>query len=125
MNLFLEYQKKIFKCLKNLEKNKIIIIPKNLQNITVELPPKEQESEISCNAAMILAKINNTSPKEIAEVLKKFFLINFEEFKKIKIAGPGFININFKNSFWKKHLFEIIKKKSTYGSNKFKKKNIM
>ena len=66
MNLFLDYQKKIFKNLKILEKKKIIQISQKLKSITVELPPKNQEADISCNAAMILAKDNNSSPDKLA-----------------------------------------------------------
>ena len=36
MNLFLEYQKKIFNSLKNLEKKKLIRIPPQSKSITVE-----------------------------------------------------------------------------------------
>ena len=79
MNLFLEYQKKIFNTLKNLEKKKLIQIPSQL-NLTVELPPKNQKADISCNAAMILAKLNNNSPAKLAEILKKHLLLNFKEF---------------------------------------------
>ena len=61
MNLFLDYQEKIFVSLKNLEKKKIIRIPSKIRNFTVELPPKSQRADISCNAAMILAKANNNS----------------------------------------------------------------
>ena len=61
MNIFLYYQTKIFSCLKNLEKKKLIKIPKNFKNITLELPPKNQNADISCNASMVLAKFNNTS----------------------------------------------------------------
>ena len=80
MNLFSDYQKKIFKCLKSLEKDRLIKIPNNLKNFTVELPPKNQKADLSCNAAMILAKVNNTSPINLAETIKKTLLNNFKEF---------------------------------------------
>tara|TARA_Y100000590_G_scaffold373905_1_gene438023 strand:+ start:1099 stop:2826 length:1728 start_codon:yes stop_codon:yes gene_type:complete len=118
MNLFSDYQKKIFNYLKNLEKKKIIKIPPKLKSVTVELPPKNQAADISCNAAMILAKENNNSPYKLAEILKEHLLINFKEFKSIKVAGPGFLNIYFHDSFWKKHLTRVIKLDHTYGSNK-------
>ena len=95
MNLFLDYQKKIFNSLKSLEKKKIIKIPPSIKNFTVELPPKNQKADISCNAAMILAKVNNSSPAKLAEILKKHLLSNFDEFKSIEIATPGFLNIYF------------------------------
>ena len=47
---------------------------------------------------------------------------NFIEFKSIEIAGPGFLNIYFHISFWKKYLTKIIQLNSKYGSNKMLKK---
>jgi len=123
MNLFSDYQKKIFKNLKSLEKKKIIQIPQKLKSITVELPPKNQKADISCNAAMILAKDNNSSPDKLAEVLKKHLLLNFKEFKSIEIVKPGFLNICFHILFWEKHLTAAVELNSKYGSNiAFKKK---
>ena len=123
MNLLLHYQKKIFNSLKNLEKKKLIQISLQLKRFTVELPPKNHKADISCNAAMILAKVNKTSPIKLGEILKKHLLSNFKEFKSIEIAGPGFLNICFNISFWKEYLTKIIKLGSKYGSNTtFKKK---
>ena len=118
MNIFLYYQTKIFSCLKNLEKKKVIKIPKNFKNITLELPPKNQSGAISCNAALVLAKHNNISSIDLAENLKKQLLSFFKEFKNIEVAGTGFLNIYFNNSFWKKHLLKIIELNKKYGSNK-------
>ena len=121
MNLFLEYQKRIFKILKKLEKKKLIQIPSKLY-LTVELPPRNQKADISCNAAMILAKLNKNSPVKLAEILKKHLLINFKEFKSIEIAGPGFLNICFHISFWKKYLTKVIKLDSKFGSSRILKR---
>ena len=122
MNLFSDYQKKIFNSLKSLEKKKIVQIPSQIKSITIELPPKIQKADISCNAAMILAKINNTTPTKFAEILKKHLLSNFSEFKNIEIAEPGFLNIYFHISFWKKHLTKIIELNAQYGSYRTHKK---
>ena len=122
MNLFLDYQEKIFSSLKNLEKKKIIQIPSNIKSVTVELPPKNQKADISCNAAMVLAKANNSSPVELAEILKKYLLLCFRDFKSVEIAKPGFLNIYFHVSFWKKYLTKVIKLNLKYGSNKSPKK---
>ena len=122
MNLFSEYQKKIYNSLKKLEKKKSIVIPKKFKSFHVELPPKNQNADISCNAAMVLSKPNNTIPKELAEILKKHLLFDFKEFKNIEIAEPGFLNIYFKKFFWKNFLKKVIKLNSKYGSNKASKK---
>ena len=123
MNLLLDYQKKIFNNVKLLEKKRLIIFPPKLRTFNVELPPKNQKADISCNAAMILAKINNTSPIQLAETLKKHLLSNFKEFESIEIAKPGFLNIFFNMSFWKNYLEKIISLNSKYGANQGSKKN--
>ena len=82
MNLFLDYQDKIYKTLKDLEKKKKIKIPNNLKNFTVELPPKNQKADLSCNAAMILAKANKNSPVILAEIIKKNY---YQILKNLKI----------------------------------------
>ena len=117
MNLFLEYQKKILKILKKLERKKLIKVPIKF-NISVELPPKNQKADLSCNAAMVLAKINNISPIKLAEIIKKNLMLNFKEFKNIDIAGPGFLNISFNTIFWRVYINKLITLDSKYGSNK-------
>jgi len=116
MNLFLSYQYKIFNFLKELKNRKIIEIPSGFKNFTLEMAPKNQKADISCNVALVLAKFNKTSPLDLAETLKKYLLLNFKEFEKIEIAGPGFININFNISFWKQYLLNVVKLDSKYGS---------
>ena len=115
MNLFSDYQKKIFNSLKILERKKIIQISSKHKSITIELPPKNQKADISCNAAMVLAKVNNCPPIKLAEILKKYLLSKFKEFKNIEVAKPGFLNIHFHIPFWKGYLIKIIQLDSKYG----------
>ena len=115
MNLFLDYQLKIYKSLTILKKKDLLVIPSKIKTFSVELPPKNQNADISCNAAMILAKVNNNNPMDLAEKIKIHLLKNFKEFKKIEVAKPGFLNIYFHMFFWKKYLKEILKLKGKYG----------
>ena len=78
MNLFSNYQKRFLHYLKSLEKKKIIVLPNHLKNLTVELPPKGHKADMSCNVAMILAKFNQKTPLDLANILKKNFLENFK-----------------------------------------------
>ncbi len=122
MNLLLNYQKRLLDYLKSLKNKKIIDLPYNLKSLTVELPPKGHNADISCNAAMILAKLNKKNPLDLANILKKNLLENFSEFEKIDVEKPGFLNINFKIDFWKIYLIKIIQSNVNYGSNKHLKK---
>jgi len=116
MNLFADYHKKLFKCLEKIQKKKLIDLPVNFHKHTVELPPKEQGADISTNIALLLAKFNKKNPLDIANVLKKEFLDEFNEFEKIDIAKPGFLNISFKINFWKEYVQEIVKFNYKFGS---------
>ncbi len=123
MNLFADYKEKIYSFLKKLSKNDLILNSNTFENLTVELPPKNVTTDVSCNVAMILAKINKRSPIDLGNYLKTQLLQNFEEFDKIEVVSPGFLNITFKNIFWENFLIKIIKKKSLYGSNQTSKIN--
>ena len=57
---------------------------------------------------MVLGKSNKLNPKNLAQKLKKFFLIKLIAFSDIEIAGPGFINIKLsKCRINKKHKFDF------------------
>ena len=86
MNIFLLYQEKILKILKILEKKKTIKLPPKFKNFTVELPPKNQKADMSCNVSMVLAKFNKTSPLKIAEIkLNTKFGVKISKKKKYNI----------------------------------------
>ncbi len=89
MNIFLDYQKKFLNCLNELNKNKIIECPDTIKNISVELPPKGHSADISCNAAMILAKYNKSSAQKLGFIIKEHFIKNFKEIEKIEVAKQG------------------------------------
>ena len=121
MNLFNDYKVKIQSSLIKLQKEKIISLPNKNFNFTVELPPKNQDSHISCNVAMLLSKHNKRDPFDLAKDLSNLFLDKFNEFEKIEAAKPGFINFYFKIEFWRNYLFTIIENNKTFGSNRNKK----
>ena len=121
MNIFSIYLEKIKEFLIDLEKYEQIKLSDNLNNLTIELTPKDLQGDISCNAALILSKTNNKKPKDIAEFLKTNLIIKFSEFKNIFIAEPGFLNIEFKDDFWHKFLSDLLNLKEKYGSNFYKK----
>ena len=122
MNIFELYLDKIKKILLDLSKNGDIILPKNLNGITAEIPPSKFNSDISTNVAMVLSKVNNKSPNNLAIVLVEAIKKNDELIKDITIAKPGFINIKFKSIFWTNFVKEVIKNSKTFGINTKEKK---
>ena len=123
MNIFDLYLEKIKKILLDLSKDSNLVLPENLDGITVETPPQKFDSDISTNVAMFLSKINNKSPSELSEILIEKIKKQDELIKNIVFAKPGFINITFKPIFWTKFVEEIINNSKTFGVNQKEKKN--
>ena len=120
MNIFEHYLIKINKIILD---NKKILKLKNLENLNssvIELPPEKFDSDLSLNASLILGKLNNINPNELAQNIKNFFLKNILQFETIEVAGPGFINIKLSAQGYKFAINEILKNKKTYGSKKSK-----
>ncbi len=123
MNIFENYLDNIKKILISLSKNGKLILPNTLKGITTEIPPPKFNSDISTNAAMVLSKINNKSPIELATFLSEHIKISDQLIKEVSVIKPGFINIKFKPIFWTNFIEEIIKNSETFGINKKEKKN--
>ncbi len=122
MNIFEQYLDEIKKILLDLSNNNHLILPDNLDAITAEIPPAKFNSDISTNAAMILSKINNKSPIELAEILVETIKNKDDQIEDITVVKPGFINIKFKSIYWTKFVKEIIENLKTFGINTNEKK---
>lgn len=59
----------------------------------VRLSDRPDLAQFQCNGAMAAAKVAKKNPREIAQSIKDD-LDNHEIFRKVEIAGPGFINLD-------------------------------
>ena len=69
MNIFDIYLDKIIRIVTNQNKKDLLKLPKKLDSINVDIPPKQFDCDISTNVSMVLAKINETQPIELANKL--------------------------------------------------------
>lgn len=86
------------------------------EQITLERPKLIEHGDFSTNIAMVLAKQVKKNPREIAQSI----IDNIEKnnlFKKIEIAGAGFINFFLKNEALISVIQEILQQKKAYGRN--------
>lgn len=86
------------------------------EQITLERPKLIEHGDFSTNIAMVLAKQVKKNPREIAQSI----IDNIEKnnlFKKIEIAGAGFINFFLKNEALISVIQEILQQKKAYGAN--------
>ena len=123
MNIFELYLDKIKSVIVDLNKNNKLEIPENFNGINAEIPPPKFDCDISTNVAMVLSKINKTSPLQLAEKLAPEIKNNDSEIETISVVKPGFINIKFKPSFWSNFIKDITDNADNFGINEKEKKN--
>ena len=125
MNIFEQYLDKIKEILSTLSSNGDLILPDSVNGITAEIPPSKFDSDISTNVAMVLSKINNKSPLDLASILAEKIKKEDKFIEEISVVKPGFINIKFKPIFWTNFIKEIIKNSESFGTNKNIKRNYL
>ena len=123
MNIFELYLDKIKSIIVELSKKNQLIVPESFNGINAEIPPPKFDCDISTNVAMVLSKLNKTSPIELAEKLAPEIKNSDDQIENISVAKPGFINIKFKPSFWSNFIKEIIDNAEKFGINEKEKKN--
>ena len=122
MNIFDTNLDKIKKIIINQNKKGSLKLPDNLDSINVDIPPKQFDYDISTNVAMVLSKLNQKSPIDLANQLIELIKKDNTYIDSITIAKPGFINIKFKQNFWNEFLKDIVNAKTIFGSNHKQKK---
>ena len=125
MNIFEQYLDKIKEILSTLSSNGDLTLPDSLNGITAEIPPSKFDSDISTNVAMVLSKINNKSPLDLASILAEKIKKEDKFIEDISVVKPGFINIKFKPIFWTNFIKEVIKNSKSFGTNKNIKRNYL
>src|SRR5262245_26693554 len=91
-------------------------LPSGLDFANVEVaPPKDAaRGDLACNAALVLAKAARMKPRDIADKLGQK-LETYADIDKIEVAGPGFLNLGFRPSFWHGLVAAILKEGADYG----------
>ena len=126
MNIFEDYKNKIISIIKKAAKDKLLILPENLNGVNVDSTPPKIDFDISTNVSMVLAKINSKSPNDLAKILIKLLKNEDKNIDEISFAKPGFINIKFNNDYWNNFANKLITSPHNYGSsNKVKKKYLV
>ncbi|MCB1506851.1 MAG: arginine--tRNA ligase [Hyphomicrobiaceae bacterium] len=82
--------------------------------IEVEFPRDPTHGDLASNAAMVLAKAARMKPRDIAEGLKAK-LSEESIIEKVDVAGPGFLNLTFKPSFWHDVIRTVEDAGASYG----------
>ena len=122
MNIFDIYLDKILILIKKLNNEGTLVLPKNLNSISVDIPPSNFDCDISTNVAMVLSKINKKAPIDIAKTLVDLIKSVDDEIETISVVKPGFINIKFKSVYWNNFIKSINQNHIDFGVNTKEKK---
>ncbi len=78
-----------------------------LKKLTLEPPKNPINGDMSTNLAMVLSKDLNLSPKIIANNFV-IYISNLPDVENVDVAGPGFINITFKQHIWPNFISNLL-----------------
>ena len=84
--------------------------------VTAEPPRDAAHGDIATNAAMVLAKAARKKPQDIAEALLARLKANPDVIEGA-VAGPGFINLRLRDSFWRERLRDCLEAGLAYGDS--------
>ena len=102
-------------------KSKIKELGYEIDNVVLNTSSRPEFGDYQYNGAMELAKANHTNPREIATKIVDSIKAD-DRYQDINIAGPGFINITFKEEALIDHVNELNSNINLNYENENKKK---
>ncbi len=94
-------------------------LPRGLDTsrIVTEPPREASHGDMSCNAAMVLARDAGMKPRDLAALIVAGFA-NDPDVTSTEIAGPGFINFRLKNGLYHTVIVHILEAGQSYGDSR-------
>ncbi len=87
-------------------------------NVIIEKPKLPKFGDYSTNIAMLLAPKEKRAPRDIAAQLAEKIAAS-DTVDKSEVAGPGFINIFLKPSYWTGVLMEVLEMDGDFGTSEY------
>ncbi len=86
-----------------------------LNSFTVEIPADPGHGDLATNFAMVNAKALHMSPRAIASAVADRLYLDGSFFSRAEIAGPGFINLFYNDSFYHDTVAAAASENADYG----------
>jgi arginyl-tRNA synthetase len=117
MNLFAHFQHVVRSELEALSQAGRLPAGLDVGRVTVEPPRDPAHGDLATNAAMVLAKTAGRPPRVVAQLLADRLAAD-PDIQSTDVAGPGFVNIRLKPSFWPKLLASALALGADYGRSR-------
>ena len=116
MNIFYYFETSFKTIVTELAANNLL--PKNcdISRVVFELPRDASHGDIATNAAMVLAKQADSLPRDLATLFASK-IETIEGVTHVKIAGPGFLNIQVEPRLWTQEIAKILAANVSYGKS--------
>jgi arginyl-tRNA synthetase len=114
MNVFRHVEERIGAALAALKSGGGLPSDLDVTGIDVEPARDPSHGELACNAAMVLARRAQMKPRDIAALIVDK-LAGSDGFKKLEIAGPGFINITLEPRLWQSIVGTVLSSGANFG----------
>ncbi len=96
------------------ERAGVTVEPRGIQ---IERPNDPAHGDLSCNAALVLAKKIGRRPRELAGEIVRHLEFDPEFISNVDVAGPGFINFTFSQSYLWRQVALINERGAGYGDS--------
>jgi arginyl-tRNA synthetase len=87
-------------------------------DFTLEVPANPEHGDFAVNVAMMLARAERMAPRQIAEAIIPALGTGGGLWRKVEIAGPGFINFFLSSRCWYAVLDEVKRAGAGYGHSR-------
>ena len=114
MNVHALVRSRILAALQALQADGVLPEGLDFANVEVASPRDAAHGDLACNAALVLAKAAQMSPRDIADKLGQKLEAD-ADIDKIEVAGAGFLNLSFRPAFWHGVVAAILKEGADYG----------
>ncbi|MEX2644326.1 MAG: arginine--tRNA ligase [Acetobacterales bacterium] len=84
--------------------------------VAVESPRDPSHGDAATNAAMVLAKPAGMKPRDLGETLAAR-LRTLDNVTGAEVAGPGFVNLRLRDTFWHGRLQDMLRAGLSYGDS--------
>ena len=116
MNVFADVEARITSALEALIKEGVLPAGLDLTKVAADVPADLSHGDFACSIALALAKSAQMKPRDIAVALAGK-LSKDEQFSKVDVAGPGFVNLTMQPAFWHRLITYLLKDGKNYGRN--------
>lgn len=116
MNIFNSFRSELVSLVKALGERDSRFSAVEMGAVTVEAPREAAHGDLATNAALVLTKQAKMKPREIADLLAAS-LTQHPDVESVEVAGPGFINLRLRASYWYARLADILTEGDAFGAS--------